>query len=167
MTTSRFPSRGQRNSDMPSAAHRVSLPQRESTWIWLIHGPNLARCQRHGLAYTRSPCSRIRLARRAKSLSDGTSAKPLRRPVCRRCIAPMTCVMSGEFFPLGVDEPLMRDDGESLTDHPRTSLPDWSSRPAIRQIDPYPAVQSAAGALLRHPYERCRRPVATRFPRLS
>ena len=113
MTTSRFPSRGQRNSDMPSAAHRVSLPQRESTRTWLIHGPNLARCQRHGPAHTGNPCSRMRLAKRVKLLSDNTSAKPLRRPVCRRCIASMTCVMSGEFFPFGVDEPLVRDDGDN------------------------------------------------------
>ena len=64
-----------------------------------MHGPNLARCQRHRLAYTGSPCSRIRLAKRVKSLSDNTSTKPSKRPVCRRYVASMTCTMSGEFFP--------------------------------------------------------------------
>ena len=51
------------------------------------------------IPYTDSPCSRMRLARRVKSLSDDTSTNPSNRPVCRRSIASMTSAMSEEFFP--------------------------------------------------------------------
>ena len=48
---------------------------------------------------TCSPCSRSRLANRAKSLSEETSTNPSNRPVCIRSIASITNAMSDEFFP--------------------------------------------------------------------
>ena len=48
---------------------------------------------------TSSPCSRIRLASRVKSLSDEISTKPSNRPECRMSIASITSAISDEFLP--------------------------------------------------------------------
>ena len=48
---------------------------------------------------TSSPSSRMRLAKRVKSLSDDTSAKPSTRSECRRSMASITKAMSEEFLP--------------------------------------------------------------------
>ena len=72
MATSRFASRGQRDTDLPPAARRVSLLQRDSARTWLMHGPNLARCAR---TPTRAPSGRQIRSRGAKRLR---LRKPLR-----------------------------------------------------------------------------------------
>ena len=51
------------------------------------------------IPYTGSPCSRMRLARRVKSLSYDTSTNPSKRPAYSKSIASMTSAMSAEFFP--------------------------------------------------------------------
>src|SRR5712675_157767 len=49
---------------------------------------------------TSAPSSRMREARRVKSLSEDTRQKPSNRPLCSRSIASMTNAMSDAFFPL-------------------------------------------------------------------
>ena len=54
------------------------------------------------------PCSRMREARRVKSLSDETRQKPSkRRPLCIRSMASMTSVMSGGVLAGGIGELLL------------------------------------------------------------
>lgn len=49
--------------------------------------------------YTVKPCSRIREARRVKSLSLETMQKPSKRPVYSRSIASMIIALSVAFLP--------------------------------------------------------------------
>ena len=49
---------------------------------------------------TSKPSSRMRLAKRVKSLSEDTSAKPSTRSECSRSMASITKAMSDEFLPL-------------------------------------------------------------------
>ena len=48
---------------------------------------------------TSSPRSRMRLAKRVKSLSEETSTKPSTWPECSRSIASITKAISDEFLP--------------------------------------------------------------------
>ena len=68
---------------------------------------NLSQAATNGLGvlrspkpYTARPDSRMRVARRVKSLSEDTSQKPSTRPLCSRSIASMVRAESVAFLPL-------------------------------------------------------------------